>query len=123
MADINHTWSGDIILSDYNDLDVVSDVDELNQRVLRRLLTNPKEYIWHPEYGAGLGRFIGVALDQEVFYNIQQLIVSQMYLESAVAKSPAPVVSLDYDNGKLNCSITYYSVSNTKLLLNFSLSS
>ena len=29
------------------------------QRVLRRLLTNPGDYIWQPGYGAGLGQFVG----------------------------------------------------------------
>ena len=29
------------------------------QRVLRRLLTNPGDYIWQLGYGAGLGQFVG----------------------------------------------------------------
>ena len=119
--DINHTWSGDISLNSYNDMNVVDGLDETNQRVLRRLLTNPGEYIWHPEYGAGLGRFVGVALNDEISYDIKQLITSQMYLESDVSKTPPPDITLQVDQNELICTIIYYNLSQSQLTLSFSL--
>jgi Uri superfamily endonuclease len=120
-VDINHTWSGDIALNNYNDISTVSGIDETNQRVLRRLLTNPKEYIWHPDYGAGLGMYIGVALDKEVEQEIKQVITSQMYKENNVAKNPPPDISLTITETLLNCIIIYYDITGTQLTLSFSL--
>ena len=121
--DINHTWSGDIALSNYNDIAMVDGLDETNQRVLRRLLTNPGEYIWHPDYGAGLGKYVGTALNDEIRYEMQQLIVGQMYLESDVGKNPAPTVALSQNSiDEIVCTIIYYNLTQSKLAtINFTL--
>jgi phage baseplate assembly protein W len=66
------------------------------ERVIRRLLTNPGAYIWHPDYGAGLARFVGQPIDTA---SIQALIRSQMLLEPAVAVLPEPVVVVQSDPG------------------------
>ena len=54
MPDINHLWGNDLAFSATGDL-ATADVPTLTQqRVLRRLLTNPGDYIWELDYGAGL---------------------------------------------------------------------
>lgn len=62
---------------------------EGEQRVLRRLLTNPGSYLWHLEYGAGLPQYVGQPV---VLSAINSLIVSQMFLEDTVARDPLPTV-------------------------------
>ena len=55
------------------------------QSVLRRLLTNPGDYIWHPEYGAGLPQKIGSVLSVA---DIKSVVAQQLALEASVAPNP-----------------------------------
>ena len=38
--------------------------DDPTNRILRRLLTNPGDYLWHPDYGAGLPSRIGTVVNE-----------------------------------------------------------
>jgi phage baseplate assembly protein W len=91
MADIFHWWGEDLMSNSTGDLASVNGTVEGQQRVLRRLLTNPGDYIWHPTYGAGLPAYIGQTLDIDA---IRAVIRSQMMLESAVAQTPEPVINV-----------------------------
>ena len=96
MADLQMDWAGDLSTSLTGDLVTVDGPELGTERVLRRLLTNPGDYIWHPEYGAGLGQYVGQPADPSA---IQALILSQMLLETAVAPVPEPVISVQLDAG------------------------
>jgi phage baseplate assembly protein W len=61
------------------------------QRVLRRLLTNPGDYIWQLDYGAGLARFIGQPINP---LQIRAVIRSQIFKEAAVARQPEPLIDV-----------------------------
>ncbi|MCE9565855.1 MAG: phage tail protein [Planctomycetes bacterium] len=89
MADVGHSFSGDLQLSATGDLLAVNGVLESQQRILRRLLTNPQDYIWEPAYGAGLPAKIGMPLDEA---ELDGLIRSQMFLEPSVVQNPAPQI-------------------------------
>ena len=81
--DLEPSATGDLLTAD--------SVTRSKQRVLRRLLTNPGDYIWHPEYGAGLPSRIGTLLDIE---EITGLIRSQIFEEASVQKEPEPVITV-----------------------------
>lgn len=99
------TWSGDLATTTTGDLAIVDGSALGTERVLRRLLTNPGDYIWNPDYGAGLAQFIGRPIDPAA---IQALILSQMQLETAVAAVPEPVVAVQSDpSGQLFTQIRY----------------
>ncbi len=105
MADISMVWSGDLLISPTGDLATVSGLELGTQRVLRRLQTNPRDYIWNPEYGAGLAQFIGRPIDPA---GIEALIRDQMTLEAAVATTPEPAIAVQSDvGGKLYAQIRY----------------
>ena len=89
MNDIDHFIGGDIALSATADVNVATALTASQQRVLRRLLTNPGDYIWHPEYGAGLPAEVGKLADER---RIKGLIQSHIFLEPVVLKNPPPVV-------------------------------
>lgn len=97
MPELWHQWSSDLVLSSTGDLLIADGTDEGQQRVLRRLLTNPGDYIYHvangttPAYGAGLPGKVGSTIDAKA---IQALCQSQMYLEQAVARTPAPQIDV-----------------------------
>jgi len=112
MTDLNHYIGGDLSVSPTGDIQQVDGITVTSQRILRRLLTNPGDYIWHPTYGAGLGKKIGTVLDVRA---ITALIRSQIFLEQSVARSPAPVITITPQPSGLSARIKYYDGSTGKL--------
>ena len=91
MQDVSLLWGQDLTVSATGDLALATSTELSQQRVLRRLLTNPGDYIWQPSYGAGLGQFVGQPVNVSM---IQSVIRSQVLLESTVAQTPEPVISV-----------------------------
>lgn len=91
MTDLALTWGGDLSLGPTGDLAVADTPDLTVQRVLRRLLTNPGDYIWNLAYGAGLPGFIGQPARAAA---IAGIVRAQMLQEAAVAAVPPPVVTV-----------------------------
>ena len=94
MADVAHRWGADLAPGPTGDIAVVSDAVLGTQRVLRRLLTNPGDYIWQLDYGAGLARFIGQPANS---LQITAVIRSQIFKEATVARNPEPVIRVQVD--------------------------
>lgn len=67
-------------------------------------MTAQGEYIFHPNYGAGLPQRIGLIRDDRV---IAAIIRSQIFLEAAVARSPNPVITVTSILNGVNVSIKY----------------
>jgi hypothetical protein len=114
MADLFQWYGNDFQVDVNGDLLSVSGATWTQQRIVRRLLTPPKTYFFHTEYGAGLGRFIGENLSSDLFQEIKNLIITQILLEDAVAKNPRPTVTLSIqtilENTVLNVAIEYYDL-------------
>ncbi len=91
MFDLNHTIGGDLSLTGSGGLTSVTGTLRGQQRILRRLFTNPGDYIWEPTYGAGVAAKIGTPMN---IPEIKALILSQILLEQAVARTPAPQVTV-----------------------------
>lgn len=93
------------------------------QRIIRRLLTNPLSYIWSPSYGAGLPSFVGQPVSSDNFDNIRALITSQIFLEKTVAQNPPPQILLQTIQYGLFCQINYtLSPSLQPIVLTFNVS-
>lgn len=109
MADLSHNFGGDLASAANGDLATVSGTTLGQQRVLRRLLTNPGDYIWHPTYGAGLAQFVGQPVNA---LQITAVIRSQIFKEAAVARQPEPVITvLGQDDGSVFVEIRYVDAS------------
>lgn len=105
MPDLSHEFGADLEVGPTGDLAVAQGAAQGRQRVLRRLLTNPGDYIWQPDYGAGLGRFVGSPAAPE---RIRAVVRSQIFREPAVARSPEPVVEVQADGqGRVFVAIRY----------------
>lgn len=97
LSDISHVWGSDALTSPTGDLGVVDQATRSQQRVLRRLLTNPldangpPDYAMHPDYGAGLARYVGRAVDPA---KLRTLIRGQMLMEDSVARNPQPQITV-----------------------------
>jgi phage baseplate assembly protein W len=111
MIDIFLEWAGDLGVGSTGDLALTAGPDTTHQRVYRRLLTNPGDYLWQLDYGGGLAQFVGTSAEPA---DIESVVRTQLTLESAVASSPAPQVSAsvaDAANGYVVANITYSDVS------------
>lgn len=116
MNDVFHYYGNDLTASSTGDLLLADLPTTGTQRVYRRLLTNPQlndaagnpvapgDYLSQPTYGAGLPRMIGAP---QAIFTTKAIIKSQMFLESAVARSPAPQINLNQINNTLSAVITY----------------
>ena len=49
MPDLSHEFGADLLAGPTGDLAVAAGAGLGRQRVLRRLLTNPGDYIWQPD--------------------------------------------------------------------------
>jgi hypothetical protein len=124
LADLWHYFGGDLAVTSGGDFEPVTGTLRGQQRVLRRLLTNPGGYLFEPTYGAGLPSFVGQPLDPA---KITAVIRSQLSLEDAVATLPAPVITVTAtpaDPSAFAVSIAYNDAdSNTPVILSFNVSS
>jgi phage baseplate assembly protein W len=91
MPDLFHQYGGDLAIAPGGDLASVTGTLLGQQRVLRRLLTNPGDYLWNPSYGAGLGQFVGQPANAA---RIRSVIRSQIFQEAAVARQPEPTIDV-----------------------------
>lgn len=115
LNDIDHYWGSDANTSATADLGTVEVTSRGQQRILRRLLTNPRtvqpdgsvlppDYPFHPEYGAGLPRYVGLAVDPA---EIVALVRGQILLEDSVARMPEPQITVSPITGGLSVAIRY----------------
>ena len=120
MADAWHQFGADLAIGPTGDIACVDGALLGQQRVLRRLLTSPGDYLWALDYGAGLGRFVGETVDAA---RIEAVIRGQMFKEAAVARQPEPVVEVSGDAaGRVYVQIRYADAGGSTRLLSFSVS-
>lgn len=118
MPDLSHLYGSDIIVGPGGDLATAYATQLGQQRVLRRLLTNPGDYLWNAGYGAGLAQFVGQPANVA---RIRSVIRSQIFKESTVARSPEPAIDVTADAvGTVTVQIRYAdSGTGTPQLLSF----
>ena len=127
VYDLDLTYGNDLSLTTINgggsDLSLASGLDRSEQRVIRRLMTTPINYIWQVSYGAGLPTFVGQPLSTDNFNRLKALITSQMFLEPSVARDPAPIINFQTTQFGLFCQIEYVeNPSRQPKVLNFNIS-
>jgi len=91
MADAALIWQNDLSFSPTSDVLLTTGSEEGRERVIRRLLTNPGDYLGHPDYGAGLPAMVGTLATPA---QIEAVVRSQLLQEVAVAADPPPQVSI-----------------------------
>lgn len=107
--DLTQWYGNDLSVAASGDLLSVNDPTLTEQRLIRRLLTQPGSYIWHPEYGAGLAQYIGQPASAKT---IEAVIRAQLKLEKSVSASPTPQVTVTSNtNGVTVATIVYWNSS------------
>ena len=128
LADIAHWWGNDINAAANADILTVTGDTRSQQRVFRRLMTNPADdannlpadYPTHPDYGAGLPRYVGSLATAD---EIAAVCIGQMILEDSVARLPPPTATVKRIADGLSVSLAYYdAVSGEPVALAFNVS-
>jgi phage baseplate assembly protein W len=107
MNAIFHEWGADLAVDSRGDLALASGSDMISQRICRRLLTNPGDYLWNRDYGGGLAGFVGTPVKAA---DIEAVTRTQLLLEESVPTTPPPRISVsagDAAGGNVTASITY----------------
>jgi hypothetical protein len=115
MFDLWHKWAGDLAVDSVGDLLSSTDSQTIDQRIYRRLLTNPGGYLWNLSYGGGLAGFVGTPAQLP---ELEGVIRSQMQQESLVAQTPEPTVKIDISNiatGMVSATITFTESSTGRI--------
>jgi len=108
MPDTNHLWGEDLTISASGDIAIVDGDAMTTQRILRRLMTAQGDYIWNLNYGGGVPRRVGNVADIPL---INSVIRSQVALEAAVARTPAPVITVTPILNGVSVYIKFWSAS------------
>lgn len=105
--DVYHVFGEDLKIDQNGGLLLVDGIDETNQRIIKRLCTPIRGYLWDLSYGAGLPEEVGAALSQKESNKIRALVIGNVMKESTVSKSPPPKIDFDIIPNGLSCTITY----------------
>ena len=89
--DLSHVVGADLGIDTTGNLSVADGSTYVQQRVLRRLMTNCGDYIWDLGYGGGLPSFVGLPANTAA---IEISVRNQMLLEAAVARLPVRGVTV-----------------------------
>jgi phage baseplate assembly protein W len=109
MSALSHICGFDLTISS-GTIAVVAGAEEVRQRLLRRLCTNPGDYIWQANFGAGLPAMIGDPMDVE---RIRGVIAAQIIQDPGVdSTEPVSVNILVGSDGRYDCSIAYVDAQN-----------
>lgn len=101
------------------DFEFVREQQEFIQRIIRRLLTAPGEWIPFPKYGAGLRRWVDEPLTSANAFEIETTIMSQIGHEPDLAANPTPVVILESIENGLSVTIKCFTISLQPVSFNF----
>lgn len=118
MADVSLEWNSDFQPDATGDLLIVDGVDEVRQRLERRLFTPVNGYVWHKGYGAGLPRKIGSVYSVA---EIKSICQSQLALEASVATNPPAQISVTGLPGGLTVISIQYWDAVTGVSVSFSI--
>lgn len=86
--------TGDFVLDQEGGVSFAAPGDALRQRIFRRIITNPDGYIYHPEYGLGLGQLIGRAMTRDQKEKLKQKIIQGILEDAETDKSVYPTITI-----------------------------
>jgi hypothetical protein len=92
---IAHWYGNDIQLAPNGDVAIATGIDRVSQRLLRVLLTSAQDYLWHPAYGIGAGKYVGAALSPAVLATLKAKFRGQILTDPDVGTNPLPKITFN----------------------------
>lgn len=134
MADLYLDFGTDLNFAPNGDVQLASGSTLTNQRLARRFFTNPQQvdasgavlaradYIFHPIYGTGLGRYVDSLGNATTQRQIELLMAGQARLEASVGPLPVPSASSAFKvTGELDVFLKYATRDGGMVQTGFSL--
>lgn len=94
MPELDLEFNGDLILDQEGGLQHAAPGDALRQRIFRRVLTNPGEYIYHVDYGIGLGDLVGRTMNRDQIEKLKQRVIQGILEDAETDKSFFPEIKI-----------------------------
>ena len=102
-VDLYLEWNGDIIITPNGSLLLANGWDLVRQRILRNLITNsaqvlpdnsttPPDYVFHPNFGIGVGAMVGQNPNKDYQQRLISKINRAVLSDSAVDPTNPPTV-------------------------------
>lgn len=92
-------FTDDTTITPAGDYQTVGGHDNLRLALLRRLITRPGTYRLHPEYGGGIGDYLGKPNTQATRDQLRQAVLDQLSLEPRVESVEQVEVQSETING------------------------
>jgi len=131
MASVSLPWGTDLQISPTGGLLLVDGAGAVQERIIRRFLTNPVaqdsngavtaecDYVFHPTYGGGARRYVAAPITSELKSKCAQKLTEQCLKEPNVTNNPAPVINVGTtsDNAGLAVSASVVTVNGQVVLI------
>lgn len=112
-------WGGDLVVSQNGGLVLAYGWDQVKQRILRRLLTNPNftladgtkvpaDYIFDSNYGLGFRRRIGEPFYESLRREMEALIYNAVIVDEGVDTLRPPTIELTEKDHRVYVDIIVY---------------
>lgn len=134
MADLHLDFGTDLNFAPNGDVQLAEGATLTNQRLARRFFTNPQQtdasgiafasadYLFHPDYGLGLGRFVDTLGNRTTQRQVELLMAGQARSEAMIAPLPIPTAqSALKPTGQLDVVLRYATRAGDQVLAGFSL--
>lgn len=124
-------WGGDFQLTNNGSLAMVSGVEKVRQRIIRRFFTCPAEtlangayvpadYIFDPNYGLGATRMVGEPIATTLAATLTQKLKNAILIDEGVDTTQDPAISLyAAPNGEIWADVTVYLADSSPTSWNF----
>lgn len=119
LYDLALDWAGDLQVSAQGDLLQSTSLKLLQERIIRRILTNKKALMWEPDFGAGIPTFVCAELNADIKNQIKQRIIQEVYKEEAVARDPEPEITFTQALDGFIAYIRVWTVESQQISLQF----
>jgi len=119
MSDLSLDWGQDLLIDESGDFAVASGTTELQQRLVRRFLTNASDveanvvnavgdYIFDTSYGGNARRYVDSLIGPGTLAEIRNRLLDQINQEAGVSQTNPPQISVSQvANGVLvDCAVT-----------------
>lgn len=110
---------GDFKLNQNGGLLLANGWNQIRQRILRRLFTNPKmvlsgnvpvsaDYIYHQDYGCGLKRKMGEPFNEDTRRQLESIIVNAVLDDEGVNTSRPPLVNVTQKDDRVYITVLVF---------------
>lgn len=101
--DLYLDWNGDLVLGQSGDIQMATGWDQVRQRIIRRMVTNPQrvqpngietqaDYYFAPDFGFGLASLVDASNTEDFLADLKRRISQAVFADAAVDPTIPPSI-------------------------------